>query len=62
MDKIASGSIPQLTGSIVAACKELVSVFIKAAVGQRENMSFEFFNQNKLLLFFVIYFFNKLLK
>ena len=42
MDEIAAGSVPKLAGSIIAASDELVSIFIEAAVGERQNMALEF--------------------
>ena len=52
VNQIATGRVPQLTGSIVAPSDKFISVFIKAAVRQREDMAFQLLNQLKLLLSF----------
>jgi hypothetical protein len=50
MDECSSIGIPDLAGSIIAACDKLVSVFIEAAVGERQHMAFQFLDQYELLL------------
>ena len=52
VNQIATGRVPQLTGPIIAPSDKFISVFIKAAVRQREDMAFQLLNQFKLLLSF----------
>ena len=53
MDKVTSSSVPKLTSTIITACEELISVFVKAAISQRENVTFKFFDKGELLLLFI---------
>jgi hypothetical protein len=39
MDKISSRGVPEFAGTIVASCKELISVFVEAAVGEWEYVA-----------------------
>ena len=59
MDQCAGGGVPDFAGSVIAASDELVSIFVEAAVGEGKDMSFEFFDKDKLLLSFFFYFFDQ---
>lgn len=61
MDEVSSGGVPEFAGTIVAAGEELVAVFVEAAVGEGEDMAFEFFDKSEFLLFFVLDLFDQFL-
>jgi hypothetical protein len=44
MDEVSGGGVPEFAGTIVAAGEELVTVFVETAVGEGEDVAFEFFN------------------
>lgn len=41
--------VPNFAGSIVASSDKLISVFVETAVGQRQYMTLQFFDQHKFL-------------
>ena len=44
MDEISGAGVPDFAGSVIASRDKFVPVFVEAAVGEREYMSFEFLN------------------
>ena len=57
MDKVSGGSVPDFAGTIITAGEELVTVFVKAAVGEGKYMALGLFDEGELLFLFVFYFF-----
>jgi hypothetical protein len=58
VNKIARCGVPQFAGPIVTSCDELVTIFVETAVCQGQNVAFEFFYEQKLLLLLILYFLN----
>jgi len=58
MDERACVSIPDFASSIIAACDELIPIFVEAAVGEWKHMTFQLFDQHELLLPFLLYLFD----
>jgi hypothetical protein len=58
VDERASTSIPYLAGPIIAASDKLIPVFVKAAIGQGQDVSLELLNQHELLLSLLLDLFN----
>lgn len=50
MNKVSASRVPQLASPIIASSNEFISVFIKATVGQRKDMTFQFLDKLELLL------------
>jgi hypothetical protein len=51
---------PNLAGTVVAACDELIAVFVEGAVGEGQNMCLERLEEPEILLLLLLDFEDKL--
>lgn len=56
VNEVTGRSVPEFAGTIITACQELIPVLVETAVGKGEDVAFQFLDQSKLLLFFVLNF------
>jgi hypothetical protein len=59
VNQVATSCIPKFAGSIIAASDKLVAVFIKAAIGEWQNMSFQLLQERELLVSLLLDLFNQ---
>lgn len=49
VDEVSSCCVPYFTGTIIAAGKKLISIFVETAIGEGKDVSLRLFDEGKLL-------------